>query len=188
MYQLAYKKKFFHSTVGLLVPDFYAATVFDIDFPYLRSQGITCVAVDIDNTLVPDKEPMLADPTTDFFVQKKQEGYIQTLAIATNRSTKNMESIAEAMRVDVAFSAKGLSRKPFRSYFRDLLQAMDCNPEHTVMIGDKVIQDVYGGNRMGLKTILVDPLGPALWFEKLLYRYVRSQSNSELISDAFLDE
>ncbi len=158
------------------MPDFYAATVTAIDFAALRKRGIRCIALDIDNTLIPHGGVELTPETIAFFREQRDAGTIDTLAIATNRSRTRLGDLGAAMHADVRFHATGLRRKPFGSYFRELLSQMDCVASETAMVGDKVIQDIGGGNRAGLTTILVDPLGPALWLEKQLFRLTHTRA------------
>ena len=37
---------------------------------------------------------------------------------------------------------------------------MGTTPDSSAMIGDQLFTDIYGGNRLGLLTILVNPLSP----------------------------
>jgi predicted HAD superfamily phosphohydrolase YqeG len=36
------------------------------------------------------------------------------------------------------------------------------------MVGDKLLFDVWGGNRAGLVTVLVQPIGPDQWFDRVV--------------------
>ena len=154
------------------IPNYYAKTVRDIDFALLHERGIRCVALDIDNTLVADGGIEIDANTIAFFREQRDKKLIDTLIIATNRSQKKIGGIAEAMHADMTFHAGGLRRKPFGSYYADLLKRTGCDANRTAMVGDKVIQDIWGGNHAGLTTVLVDPLGPSMWFERLLFRMI----------------
>jgi uncharacterized protein len=160
------------------VPDFYAASFADINFAALQQRGIDCIALDIDNTLIPHGGVELNEETITFFREQRDAGNIRRLAIATNRSRKRLGNLGEAMHADVRFHASGLRRKPLQSYFDALREQLDCEASAIAMVGDKIIQDVWGGNRAGLTTILVDPVGPALWFEKMLFRLARPDRHS----------
>jgi HAD superfamily phosphatase (TIGR01668 family) len=52
------------------------------------------------------------------------------------------------------------ARKPAAKAFRKALGLLGLAAEHTVVIGDQMLTDVLGGNRMGLYTILVTPISP----------------------------
>lgn len=140
-------------------PDYMAVSVRDIDFKVLRARGIRCVAFDVDSTLVGYGGVALDSETLLFLQQLQKQGFIQKIYLATNRHQRNLEPLAREIGAGL-LQAKGWRRKPGRQYFRKLLKALDCPPRQTVMIGDKLVTDVYGGRRAGMVTILVERLGP----------------------------
>jgi HAD superfamily phosphatase (TIGR01668 family) len=48
--------------------------------------------------------------------------------------------------------------KPRRAGFLRALALMEVRPEQTAVVGDQLMTDIWGGNRCGLLTILVEPL------------------------------
>jgi len=38
------------------------------------------------------------------------------------------------------------------------MELLKTTPEETVVVGDQIFTDIFGGNRMGLYTVLVSPL------------------------------
>ena len=61
--------------------------------------------------------------------------------------------------LDLSYTANAL--KPFRPNFKAalaLLAEQGVAPNQVVMIGDQVMTDVVGANRMGLPCILVKPI------------------------------
>ncbi|MNF10348.1 hypothetical protein D3C80_2112600 [compost metagenome] len=38
------------------------------------------------------------------------------------------------------------------------MKLMELSPEQTIVVGDQMLTDVYGGNRLGLYTVLVLPI------------------------------
>ena len=42
--------------------------------------------------------------------------------------------------------------------FREIRKIGNYKPEEMCMIGDQVMTDILGGNRVGIKTILVNPM------------------------------
>lgn len=49
--------------------------------------------------------------------------------------------------------------KPRRKIVRQALKNLELLPEQTVLIGDRPLTDILAGQRLGMVTILVDPLG-----------------------------
>lgn len=50
---------------------------------------------------------------------------------------------------------------------------MEAQPAQTAIIGDQLFTDIAGGNKLGLYTILVRPLGPDHWSTRLSGRRLR---------------
>lgn len=61
-----------------------------------------------------------------------------------------------AKAIDVPYLAR--AKKPLGANFRWALKEMDATPEETVMIGDQIMTDIFGGNRQKLTTIFVRPV------------------------------
>ena len=62
-------------------------------------------------------------------------------------------------RLDVAvFSSEVGKRKPHRAIFERALTALDVRPEETLLVGDRLYEDVRGAAELGMRTV------QALWF------------------------
>jgi uncharacterized protein len=156
--------------LSLLQPRYWAKDVTDIDFEKLTESGINTVIFDIDNTLGPHST-LSVDPKILSAIHKALEKKkITQVAIATNRYRYNFEKIASQLGENVEYLyASGLAkRKPFKSYFVALLKKLNSKPEECVMVGDKILTDVIGANSIGINSLLVDRLGEASWYQKLI--------------------
>lgn len=138
------------------VPDYTADSIKDIDFQLLAKQGIKYVALDVDNTLVPNFGITL--DKGDRAILRKNLKLFKQSWIATNRFILNLEPLADSIGVSL-FQATLLTRKPQRRYYTQLLKKMNASPKEVVMIGDSLWADIWGANRVGLKTVLVKPAG-----------------------------
>ena len=148
-------------------PHYMADNVMDIDFAQLKREGVEYVALDIDSTLVNYGEISLLPATQKYLRQQVDTGVIKQLLIATNRRKRNVSAMATSINATVVQAGR-ISRKPRRSYFRTVIKQLDCQPEAIAMVGDKLFIDVYGGNRVGMKTILVKRLGKDSLFERFI--------------------
>lgn len=52
-------------------------------------------------------------------------------------------------------------RKPSRQFFLELLRISGASPSEVLMIGDSIVNDVYGSREAGLKSVLLDRDGAA---------------------------
>jgi HAD superfamily phosphatase (TIGR01668 family) len=138
---------------SILYPDYVAASVLELKADELKKAGITHLAFDIDETVVPKKHHKLDKKYTDFIKQLTDRGF--TILIASN-STRDLSKFVKDMRA-VLVPVDRLTYKPFKKYFERVVQFAKTDRKHIAMVGDKIINDIIGANRAGLTTILVEP-------------------------------
>ena len=134
------------------IPDIYAKNIFNIDYKKLKKDGIKCVLFDLDNTIAPLSE---TEPSKDV---KELFAYIDDLnmkiIILSNSRKKRVAPYKEKLNVDSAC----MSMKPLKRKFRKVLGMFNYDFSEVALIGDQVLTDVYGANRCGITSVLVDPL------------------------------
>jgi HAD superfamily phosphatase (TIGR01668 family) len=150
----------------LYVPNYLSNSVTDIDFERLAREGIKYVAFDADSTLVPYRGVKIAPSTLKHLM--KQRKLFKKWCIASNRITNDLEPLARSIDAGV-IRADILIRKPDIRFFRTVLEYFGASPDEVVMVGDKLIADIYGGNRAGLKTVWVEKLGRDSLIDRLIH-------------------
>ncbi|MEO0541987.1 MAG: YqeG family HAD IIIA-type phosphatase, partial [Cyanobacteria bacterium P01_A01_bin.105] len=115
-------------------------------------QGLRGLIVDVDEPLVAMTD---ADPMEEIcqWVQRVKQDY-QVVLLSNNVHHERIRRIAEALDVPF-FTAAG---KPSRRKLRQALATMALPAETVAMVGDRLFTDVLAGNRLGLVTVLVDPV------------------------------
>ena len=81
----------------------------------------------------------------------KEQGIQVT--VVSNNNEQRVKDFADPLGIPFIHSA----RKPFVRAFKRAIQEMRLRDE-VVVIGDQLLTDVLGGNRVGLHTILVVPV------------------------------
>lgn len=147
------------------IPDYMAKSVADMNFDRLRKDGIKYIAFDADSTLVHFAKNELSDNTRKTLLKHKNK--FSGWCIASNRRAGSLKELGADLGFPV-FAATLFTRKPSRRYFRRLIAHFDANPEEIAMVGDKLIADMFGAKRMGLKTVWVERIGPDSIFDTLL--------------------
>jgi putative hydrolase of the HAD superfamily len=72
---------------------------------------------------------------------------------------RDLDELGLTERIDVAvFSSEVGKRKPDPTIFHAALGALDAPPERTLFVGDRLLEDVDGASRVGMRTV------QALWF------------------------
>lgn len=134
------------------LPSEFVKSVFDISPERLLEKGIRGIITDLDNTLVewdrPDATPKLVS-----WLKSMKDAGIQ-VTIVSNNSELRVKSFADPLGIPFIYKA----RKPMGKAFIKALNTMDVKREEVVVIGDQLLTDVVGGNRIKLHTILVLPV------------------------------
>nr|WP_246940566.1 YqeG family HAD IIIA-type phosphatase [Bacillus pinisoli] len=138
--------------LGMFLPNEHVKSIFDIKANALKERGIKGIITDLDNTLVEWDRPF-ATPELQEWFQSMVDANI-TVTIVSNNNKDRVEAFAAPINVPFIFNA----RKPMTIAFKRALQRMNLKAEDVVVIGDQLLTDILGGNRIGLHTILVVPV------------------------------
>lgn len=156
-------------------PDIYQKSIYTIDYLKLKNQGIRCLLFDLDNTLSPLEREVPDQKLIDFF------HYIEDLGlkpiILSNASLKRVTPFKEKCNVDSSFH----SRKPFSKKYKKILMMYHFKDTEVACIGDQLLTDIFGANRLGFTSILVNPISKKerlvtkcnRFFEKRIYASLR---------------
>lgn len=136
------------------IPNMEVDSIYDIDLPELRRRGIEGIITDLDNTLVGALEPYATPQLLDWLQELDSHGF--RVVIVSNNHLPRVERFAKPLGMPFIHRAK----KPKRSPFRKAMELLQLPAEQVAVIGDQMMTDVLGGNRMGLMTILVTPIAP----------------------------
>jgi len=141
----------------LLIPDMLIPHVSEISPALLAERhGIRAVICDLDNTLAEWRSEQIAEEVTWWLEQMTKAG--MKICIASN--THNMgrlKRVATQLNIKHVPSNAG---KPGTAGLKRALSLMEAHPGEAAMVGDQLFTDIVAGNRLGLMTILVNPLSP----------------------------
>ncbi len=137
---------------NIFLPDIFVDTVFDMDIEGLKSSGIKAFIFDIDNTLATYAMPVADEKTANWVKELKNMGF--KIYIASNNDKERVRIFSED--IDVPYFGKAL--KPLGIFLRRACKAMGVTPSETALVGDQLFTDVWGGNVLRMKTVLVKPI------------------------------
>ncbi len=153
------------SWLNLLEPDLVVAgTVLQLSPDQLKQLGIEGIIFDVDNTLVPLQQSA-PDPEVAAWLEPVREQF-QVWLVSNNLDTGRIRDIAQ--QVGIPYISR--AAKPSRRALRLAIGQMNLPPAQVAIVGDRLLTDVLAGNRLGLLTVLVDPLVPKQkdpWWESL---------------------
>ena len=139
--------------VSLLSPDLVLEnTILKLTPELLDQYQLRGLILDVDDTLVSSKAAEVSPELQQWLLEIKQVALVAL--VSNNLSRVRIERIANTLDLPYAFRAG----KPSRRKLRPVLAEMKLPREQVAMVGDRLFTDVLAGNRMGLFTILVDPV------------------------------
>lgn len=134
------------------LPSAYVKSVFLIEPEKLVEKGIKGIITDLDNTLV---EWDRADATQDviaWFESMRAAGL--QITVVSNNNVERVRQFCDPLGIPYICQA----RKPLKKAFHQAIATLGFRKEEIVMIGDQLLTDVLGANRVGLEVILVVPV------------------------------
>jgi len=135
-----------------LYPNEYVKTIHDINYDKLFQKGIRGIMFDIDNTLAAFDAPYPNREVIVLFDQLKVNGF--EVCLVSNNSHKRVNKYNEKLKV----TAFPRANKPLTINLRKAMKSMNTTNKQTVFIGDQLFTDVWAGNAIGFRTILVKPI------------------------------
>lgn len=136
----------------IFTPDYYIKNYRSLDIQRLCRQGIQVLVCDIDNTLVAHDE---AYPSEDVktFVQKVKDAGIQVVLVSNN-----VKERVETFAQDLHVKTYPFARKPLKGTYLKMMKDSGCTPKQIAVLGDQLLTDMLGANRVGFYTILTNPV------------------------------
>jgi len=160
-------------------PNLYYSAFWEIDFRELERRGIKNLIIDVDSTIA-HKDSKEVDPRVRNVLRKVLEsGVIKNACLVSNimagkHREKRVAKMAGKLNIPYV-AARFYHRKPGSKPFIKGLEYMNATPGETAVIGDQIFTDILGGNRLGMLTILVKPLGSVHWSTVLFLRRFREK-------------
>lgn len=134
------------------IPDVYQQSIYTINYKKLKERGIRNLLFDLDNTLVPVniKEPN--EKIQELFHDLKKQGF--NIVIFSNSPKCRLKPFKDILEVDCCPSAC----KPRPNKFLTVMNSIQGSVSETAIIGDQMLTDIKGGNRVGITTVLINPI------------------------------
>ena len=137
----------------LLQPDLVLGGVItDLTPDILQANQIEGLILDVDETLVPIRESNITPDLAHWADEMKQVASIWL--VSNNLSRSRIGGIAKALDLPYFLGAK----KPSRKKLYEAAMRMNLPANKVAMVGDRLFTDVMAGNRLGMFTILVEPM------------------------------
>lgn len=129
--------------------------VLEITEEFLKENNIKAIITDVDNTLM-DYDGNILEGISDWINNLQKLGIKFCILTNTKKPQKAKEMSKMLNDIPYVFFAK----KPLKSGFKKAKKKLEINDNMNIaVVGDQILTDILGANRIGMFSILVRPLG-----------------------------
>ena len=123
--------------------------IYKISHQKLLNQGIRCLLLDVDGTLLNRNTNKIPDEVKSWI--KKSKNLFKLYLISNNPSEKRISTIGDQLGILYKFKAL----KPSKKNTLEIIKFMNESNKNIAIIGDRIFTDIIVGNRCKINTILV---------------------------------
>ena len=139
--------------IKLLEPNVYLpGSVMMLTPQMLQQYGIQGLIFDVDDTLVSSRTREISSEVRQWLQELKP--LVKIVLVSNNLKHSRIRRVARKIDVPYYFGA----RKPSRRSLKKALELMELEPHQAAMVGDRLFTDVVAGNRLGMLSVLVEPM------------------------------
>lgn len=138
--------------MSVFFPTLYRRRITDVTADDLHNLGVSCVLLDVDNTLTTHDAPELDAAVAAWLNTMQAAGF--RLLIVSNNSAERVAPFAKK----IGLSYYACARKPLPFGFCAAARKAAAHREKCVVIGDQIFTDVLGANLAGISSILLEPI------------------------------
>jgi hypothetical protein len=124
----------------------------DIDLAAFKQDGIKGIVLDLDSTLIAPRAGLLTEAAAKWLADACAD--FKIAVVSNNKRDEYIRKVANHLSIPVY----GRAGKPGCNTLLTVLSKMGIKPKEAVLVGDRPLTDILGGQRAGMKTALVYPL------------------------------
>ena len=140
--------------MSLLKTDRMLQRVSELELSWLQERGIRGIVSDLDNTLAAWHGDEIPGDILEW-LEAVKAARIGVCLCSNTRRPARLARIAQSLGIH---HVPGNAGKPGRAGVLKALELMTVLPHEAAMVGDQLFTDMVAGNRVGLTTVLVNPL------------------------------
>lgn len=134
-------------------PTYKFKSVESIPYSLIEDNNIKLIMLDMDNTIIDYSENKYSKEMREWAERMKRNG-IKLYILSNSPFGKLVKRISAELGMKYYYNAG----KPALRGFKKIMNIENVKKENMLMIGDQIFTDVWGGNRFGIKTVLVAPI------------------------------
>lgn len=133
-------------------PTYMYEKVEDIPLELIKKEKIELIILDMDNTLI-DMNKNYKKELKEW-IDEMKKNKINLCILSNSPFKEKVKKIAYELDLVYEFNAT----KPLLKGFKKVLKSNNVPKDKILMVGDQIFTDILGGNRIGIKTVLVEPI------------------------------
>ena len=154
------------SLYNFLMPKEFVTSVFQITPEKLATLGIKGIITDLDNTLIEWDRPDATEEIAQWLNEMNEAGI--RVIIASNNHEERVKRFAEPLGIPYIYRAK----KPLGAAYYAAMKEIRLKSNEVAMVGDQLLTDIMGANRLKLYTFLVRPVAESDGFVTRFNRFI----------------
>ena len=158
-------------------PDAYQKSIYTINYDKLKENGIKCLLFDLDNTCVPYVDRTSTKKLKNLFDKLSEQGF--KVIIFSNSPKERLFPFKKELKVDCCAKAG----KPRKKNFIKILDLYKYDLSEVAIIGDQLVTDIYGGNKVGITTVLVNPMSNIDMPLTKIHRYIERKKINKMTKE-----
>jgi len=136
----------------MLLPDISEKSIYDIDYKKLKETGVTLLVFDLDNTLTNIRGKDVTKQLK-LITDLKEMGF-KCIIVSNNIIKRRVAHWGTSLGIDFKYAAF----KPRLGVYKKVLKKYRIPSSRLACIGDQLLTDVIGANRIGATSILINPV------------------------------
>ena len=144
--------------MSIFKPDFYFKNIFSVTPEFLKDNNIKALLLDADNTLCIFRTDVPVEGVMEWIDKMKSAGI--ELHICSNGKPGRLTRFSNNVNLPCFY----MSLKPLPFKIVKLVKKLGFKREEVALIGDQLFTDILGGNRVGITTILTNPISKNDYF------------------------
>jgi HAD superfamily phosphatase (TIGR01668 family) len=131
-----------------LVPDKIINSIYELDGAELYRKGVRLLLADLDNTIARYAQPE-PDEALRLWVRGMEEQGVTVFVLSNGRRPARSRRFCEGFVPYISHASK-----PWPKNFHRAMQRCGASPWETVIIGDQIFTDVWGGHNAGIRACI----------------------------------
>ena len=145
--------------VEKFMPDIYQKSIYYINYDKLYKKGVRCLLFDLDNTIKPSHVIKPTKRLKKLFDELKDKGFKVIIS-----------------SLSLCVDACAFSLKPRKDKYLKIMEKFKYKHTEIAAIGDQLLTDVYGANRLDIVSVLVNPMSEhdysITWINRIFEKFI----------------